>query len=83
MSIHMADFRLITSTTVAAKVSKAVSRSERIIPSASIVVVGAACSGKGVDAAGDDELRELHFVVIVVVVVFVVVADSGMRLLGD
>ena len=42
MSIHMADFRLITSTTVAAKVSKAVSRSERIIPSASIVIVGAA-----------------------------------------
>jgi hypothetical protein len=75
MSIHMADFRLITSTTVTAKVSKAVSRSERIIPSASIVVVGAACSGKGVDAAGDDELRELHLVV--------VVADSGMRLLGD
>ena len=83
MSIHMADFRLITSTTVIAKVSKAVKRSERIIQSASIVVVGAACSGKGLDAAGDDELRELHFVVIVVVVVFVVVADSGMRLLGD
>jgi hypothetical protein len=44
----MADFCLITSAATTAKVGKTVSGSERIIPSTSVVVVGAAGSSKTV-----------------------------------